>query len=158
HRRVANVFMMRALMASEPNLSAAEQSDVFQRLMPILQNPMLRSPAVARQRMRALQQDLMKEGKTEAARYLPTFHPSIALRGWEQAHPSELYFGGTLATDDLLDFKLWQRQADKLGITLTDEDVRKLVNREAGTDVLTGDPLKDGDKVNFLMQGAFRNV
>ncbi len=158
-RRVVNTFMFNALASSGPNLTAAEQSDVLQRLMPIIQNPMLRSPAIMRQRMRALQQDLTKEGKTEAARYVAAIGRNQALQTWRMMHPGELYFGGTLATEDLLDFKLWLHQADKaIGIVLTDEDVRKLINYEAGSDVLSGDPLKDGDKVNALLQGSFRNI
>jgi hypothetical protein len=45
----------------------------------------------------------------------------------------DLYFGGNARKlEDLLDFLIWKKQADKLGINLTDQDLRKEINREAG--------------------------
>jgi hypothetical protein len=157
NRKAVNVFIQRAMASAEPNLSAAEQQDVFRRMMPIFQDPR-GGPGAARQRMRALQQDLIKEGKPEAARYLANFNRTMALSSWQQTHPGELYFGGTLTADGLLDFLLWKQQADRLKITLTDEDVRKLVNQEAGHDVLTGNDFKDGEKIRLLLQGAVRQI
>jgi hypothetical protein len=159
HRRVADRFVMAAQMMAAPNLTGTEQQDVMMRLAQVSQNPLLlRNDALLRQRLRGIQQELNKDGKTDEARYVAWTLRNRGLQLWRLQHPSDLYFGGTLATEDLLDFKLWLRQADKLGIVLTDEDVRKLVNHEAGTEVLTGDPLKDGDKVSSAMGGAFRNV
>jgi hypothetical protein len=41
------------------------------------------------------------------------------------------FFGGDLnKTEDLLDFLVWKKQADKLGITMTDEDVAIAVRHE----------------------------
>src|SRR5262249_3979987 len=82
---------------------------------------------------------------------------NMRLGGWRQAHPGQLYFGGTLSTDDLLDFLLWKQQADKLKITLTDEDVRKEINQETGTEALTGNTVKDTEKIRTLLRGAARN-
>jgi hypothetical protein len=49
-----------------------------------------------------------------------------------QAMPEDLYFGGGYKRiDDLLDFLVWKHQADRLGITLTDKDVMKEINRDA---------------------------
>jgi hypothetical protein len=43
----------------------------------------------------------------------------------------EFYLGGTRKPDELLDFVMWRWHADRLGITLTDSDVIREVNREA---------------------------
>ncbi len=46
--------------------------------------------------------------------------------------PDDLYFGGGYKKiDELLDFLVWKHQADRLGITLTDEDVMQEINHEA---------------------------
>jgi hypothetical protein len=42
----------------------------------------------------------------------------------------QLYFGGNLNDESLLDFMLWQRLADRLKIRLTDKDVQAAVARE----------------------------
>jgi hypothetical protein len=44
----------------------------------------------------------------------------------------ELLFGGTISPEDLLDFLIWKHQADRLGITVTDGDVGREINRMAG--------------------------
>jgi hypothetical protein len=54
-----------------------------------------------------------------------------------QRTPKDLLFGGTDSTEDLLDFMVWRHQADRLGIVLVEDDVRKLINRDAVVDVLT---------------------
>ena len=54
------------------------------------------------------------------------------------------FFGGSSKTEDLLDFEVWKRQADNLGVVLTKEDVRKEVAWDAaGRDVLPKGPWKD---------------
>ena len=54
------------------------------------------------------------------------------------------FFGGSTKTEDLLDFEIWKYQADRLGIVLTKEDVRKEVAWDAaGRDVLPKGPWKD---------------
>ena len=45
--------------------------------------------------------------------------------------PKDFYFGGSIRIDDLLDFLVWQHQADRLGVTLTDVDLVKELNSEA---------------------------
>ena len=61
-----------------------------------------------------------------------------------------LYFGGNTRPEDLLDFRLWQGQADKLGVKLTDEDVLKEIEAEAaGGEVFT-------EKVPFAEQPRVR--
>jgi hypothetical protein len=44
---------------------------------------------------------------------------------------SRLYFGGSTTAQGLLDFMIWRHEADRLGIRLTMEDVRDLINKEA---------------------------
>jgi hypothetical protein len=41
-----------------------------------------------------------------------------------------LYFGGSLSVEGLLDFMIWQHEADRLGIRLTSADVDKAVQHE----------------------------
>ena len=43
---------------------------------------------------------------------------------------SDLYFGGAITTDGLLDFKIWQNEADRLGIYLNEEDVARAIHEE----------------------------
>jgi hypothetical protein len=47
-----------------------------------------------------------------------------------QRPPKELYFGGTNDARGVLDFMIWLRQADRLGIQLTPSDVNAMVRRE----------------------------
>ncbi len=47
--------------------------------------------------------------------------------------------GGT-RPENILDFMLWRQQAERLGITLTETDVRAAVNRMVGADVFGGKP------------------
>jgi hypothetical protein len=51
------------------------------------------------------------------------------------SHEPLYTFGGDTSNRDLLDFQIWKRQADKLGITLTDADVGREVNRMFGGSV-----------------------
>ncbi len=54
------------------------------------------------------------------------------------------FFGGSTKTEDLLDFMIWKYQADRLGVVLTKEDVRKEVAWDAaGRDVLPKGPWRD---------------
>ncbi|HEX5269046.1 MAG TPA: hypothetical protein VFW33_01100, partial [Gemmataceae bacterium] len=108
--------------------------------------------------LRKYQLTLLQNKKTDAARLVGKIAGSYALMEWEVTHPGELYFGGVLTPDGLLDFQIWRKQADALNITLTDEDMRKAVNAEADSDVLTGDPNKDADKVALYLRGQFRTV
>jgi hypothetical protein len=53
--------------------------------------------------------------------------------------PKELFFGGTVKFDDLLDFMIWKHEADRRGIQLTWADVGKLITRETGKNLSQGD-------------------
>jgi hypothetical protein len=71
-----------------------------------------------------------------------------------------LYFGGKRSLDDALDFMLWKHQADRLGITYTETDVRKAINRLVGTGepiALTGN-LLDNTLVADYFKGRNRTV
>jgi hypothetical protein len=50
----------------------------------------------------------------------------------------QLLFGGGVSNEELLDFMLWKHQADKLGLQLTESDIRKLVNRVSARGDLFG--------------------
>ncbi|MBY0526671.1 MAG: hypothetical protein K2R98_24960 [Gemmataceae bacterium] len=47
----------------------------------------------------------------------------------QQRLMSQPYFGGGINPEDLLDFLIWKHEADRLGITFTDDDVVAEVNR-----------------------------
>jgi hypothetical protein len=64
-------------------------------------------------------------------------------RTFEPYLPDAFYFGGGRKTEDLLDFLVWKQQADKLGINLTDADVRNEINFEAARDVFAGRTFAD---------------
>ncbi len=71
--------------------------------------------------------------------------------------PDELYFGGTRKVDDLLDFLVWKHQADKLGVTLTDADVRRELSREAGNrEPLKGTTFESSEEVQAFIGGGAR--
>ena len=71
------------------------------------------------------------------------------------------YFGGGSKTEDILDFRLWQLQADRLGIKLTDADVvKEVIAESAHSKVL--DPTKafaDQEQVRLYIaaQGRDKN-
>jgi hypothetical protein len=45
---------------------------------------------------------------------------------------SQLYFGGTISLDDILDFMIWRHEADRRGIQITRQDMTDLVFEETG--------------------------
>ncbi len=160
-RRMANAFMMQAIAAAQPTLPDAERNEVMARIQEAIQasfRNMMAGPDAMRVQLLAYKQELLKANKNEAARYVQHWLHTIDLAGWERSHPNQFYFGGGAGPDNLLDFLLWQKQADELGINLTDADLRKAVNAEADSDVLTGDPTKDADKVSLYLRGQFRSV
>jgi hypothetical protein len=67
------------------------------------------------------------------------------------------YFGGGTSYEDLLDFKIWLKQADKMGLVFVEEDIRKLVNHEAfGRDVIKK-KFEDDDAVKRYLQLVSRS-
>jgi hypothetical protein len=72
----------------------------------------------------------------------------------------DYYFGGNPDAAQLLDFVLWQQQADRLGIVLTEADVIAAVVREgAGQPIISG-PTLAGDSFvqGFLGNNRFGNA
>jgi hypothetical protein len=154
NRRTAEAFITRALaQAAMPTRSGLDK-EVQDRLQGMFARMQMGGIPAVRQQMRFYQEELTKDGKTDAARQVAALYRELGLEDWRINHRNELYFGGTLTLDSLLDFVIWRQQADKLGITLTDEDVRKEVNHEVGAEVLTGIPVKDGDKIASYLQGV----
>jgi hypothetical protein len=53
-------------------------------------------------------------------------------RALERRQPPQdrLYFGGGLSPEEIIDFVIWKRQADRLGIHLTEADARRSRNEE----------------------------
>lgn len=59
------------------------------------------------------------------------------MQSMKRVYPREWAFGGSEKIEDLLDFRLWQLQADRLGIRLTDEDVlREIITTAGGVEFL----------------------
>jgi hypothetical protein len=59
----------------------------------------------------------------------------LAFQAWAndpQRQLGDSYFGGSIRPDDLLDFLIWKHEADRLGITLTQADVCREINRAWG--------------------------
>jgi hypothetical protein len=96
-------------------------------------------------RLQGLEQSLRGKGEESKARLVRELMSVLEYEMWARDRPAteRLYFGGSLRADDLLDFVMWKQQADKLGITLTQEDIRNEINREAfGHDPLEADPVQ----------------
>jgi hypothetical protein len=75
------------------------------------------------------------------------------IQSMKRVYPRDWYFGGSDKVDDLLDFALWQRQADRLGIQLNDDAVRaEVVAEAAGAEVFEPKVPFDADRgvVEFL--------
>ena len=59
-------------------------------------------------------------------------HDSTTPPPKDELYPnSNLYFGGSTSTEGLLDFKIWQTEADRLGIYLSKDDIDRAVQDEA---------------------------
>ncbi len=81
--------------------------------------------------LQSLAAEMEREGKFEDAARVRELMAVLRFDGWLVGRrPNELYFGGTTDTEDLLDFLVWRAHANKLGIELTTEDVRKEVRRD----------------------------
>jgi hypothetical protein len=157
HRHVADTFIQRAVAsAAQPERKKLDPG-VEERLQAIIGSSRLGGPAMLRQRLREYQEELLKDGKKESYRQVGNFNRGLGFEEWRFSHPGELYFGGSLTAEGLLDFLLWRQQADRLNITLTDDDVRKEINQEAGDEVLTGGP-QDASKIALMLQGVFTKL
>jgi hypothetical protein len=92
--------------------------------------------------MREIQETI--KGRSDLAKAAKALVAALEFDAWKydpRLPKDELFFGGTTKTDDLLDFMVWQHQADKLGIVLDEGAVLKATNEEAG-----GRPVLEGNK------------
>jgi hypothetical protein len=82
--------------------------------------------------LQAKYNELRGKAQTEEARLVRDVMMLVGFQGWAvlSRFRPELYFGGDLSPEDLLDFMMWRKVADKLGIKLTRESVVKLLNDE----------------------------
>jgi hypothetical protein len=69
-----------------------------------------------------------------------------------------LLFGGDLTANDLVDFRIWRHQADRLGIQFSRPDIRNL--RNAVVQAYTTEPFPDEEMSNLvnLLRQRYRNV
>jgi hypothetical protein len=88
----------------------------------------------------------------EVSRAIASFRAALRFESSRFFRNSEFYFGGDSSVDSLLDFKIWLHQADLLGIYLSDDQLRKAVNREAlDRDFMTsGFDARDGVAARFV--------
>jgi hypothetical protein len=74
--------------------------------------------------------------------------------------PPVFCFGGTSRTEDLLDFLVWKHEADRLGISLTDEDLIREINAEAGGQEVFGEKVRNLEREKAIVEHAafYRNL
>jgi hypothetical protein len=125
-------------------------------------SPEMRKDQVFRDhdRLQNLEQSLRGKGDESKARVVRELMAVLEYEMWSRDRPASerLLFGGSLRVDDLLDFAMWKQQADKLGITLTQDDIRNEINREAfGHDPLDANAAQMVAQVQ-RMQQDYRQV
>jgi hypothetical protein len=84
----------------------------------------------------------------EVAKQMDELGRVLAFEVWVNdpaRNSKEYFFGGTPDPADLLDFLLWEQQADRLGIVLTEADVIAAVNHEAIDQNIVSGPTLNGD-------------
>jgi|GEM_PF-2472572 hypothetical protein len=122
---VENAFTQMSTAISLVRDAIANNAPSDQRLQPL------------RNTLASIQSQLAKTDAQNKGQYyaLDAIATSLALQMWFVEHPqwaNSSYFGGSLRTEDLLDFLIWKHQADRLGIVLTPADVCREVNRAWG--------------------------
>lgn len=108
------------------------------------------------EQLQLMEESLLEKNEMERARKVRQVRASLEYEMWLRERPltERLYFGGSLRVPDLLDFVMWRNIADKLGITLTQADIRADVNREA----FNYQPLAEDATAALLhVQRMFRN-
>jgi len=84
--------------------------------------------------------ELTHTKKKDEAKLVQTLRNILADVFREFKRPAgELYFGGKLDGNSLVEFLLWQREADRLGIDLTREDVDHLVDQNVYNALTSGE-------------------
>jgi hypothetical protein len=159
-RSLANSYMMQAVFVAHdniireaekivPQLDAQAQTQIG-RLLQTRQfafDPRLAQYGFAQQYTRNVQQfnvelmiaqeNLTKAKKTSEADKLGLLRAAIMGDQYllhvpkDELYPdSNLYFGGSLSNEGLLDFKIWQAEADRLGIYLNSDDIVRAIQDE----------------------------
>ncbi len=140
HQRViANRFMSRAsdyaqqsLMstaaAAEPTLSK-DGKDLISSIRMYGSNPQLLQYILGGQIESILRSPTAKPEDKDAARAI---HAAMSLAGHRGGASGEHYFinSPNATNNDLVNFLLWQKKADQLGIKFTSDDVLKLIGKE----------------------------
>jgi hypothetical protein len=91
----------------------------------------------AKESLRNVQQQamLMRTLRPENMKTFDDLSRVLAFEMWFTdpiRNPKSYYFGGTADPADLLDFILWEQQADRLGVTVTETDVLNALDHESG--------------------------
>jgi hypothetical protein len=98
---------------------------------------------------------LIGKNKQEDADLLGQYMTVLQFEMWMRDRPGQetLFFGGSLRLDDLLDFMMWRKYADKLGIELTEADIRAEINREGlGEVTIEEDRTKADERVQKMLR------
>ncbi len=95
----------------------------------------------------------------EAVQTVDELERALAFEAWAtdpQRPRREYYFGGNPETAQLLDFILWEQQADRLGVVLTEADLIAAVNHEGLDQNLVTPPTLNGDPFvrTYLERGS----
>jgi hypothetical protein len=113
----------------------------------------------ARQSLEAVRRQIRINAATnpQGVRSLDELARVLAFEVWlsdPKRNSKEYYFGGTSDTPDLLDFILWEHQADRLGVVLTEADVLASIKHEAADQDVFGSSF-NGDYLvqQFLSEG-----
>jgi len=150
-RKVINEFMMNAVRvaANESFQDVIGPKSTFDedtrgRVRGIIQN-ILNSMMVGGgnrdlylDQLTVLEGQLEKERKTAEAQKIRQVRAAIQQQAWifrfpkDELYPTaNLYFGGSLSLDGLVDFMIWRHEADRLGIELSDADIGRALKQEA---------------------------
>jgi hypothetical protein len=157
-RKLANQFMLSSVRLSHSRVMEDLQKQAFRNtsasfppsILGAVQGYMIRNmqfgqfqQLTPQQRFERSQSDLRNvfrdlqlpsvEKNTEQVKLLELLTVILGFESWvwsPQRTSDDLYFGGSTRTEDLLDFMIWKRQADKLGIVLSEADVLRELDRE----------------------------
>jgi hypothetical protein len=92
-------------------------------------------------RLKYIQKELSKAGADKEAELAGQLAAQQAFFAWLAGGTArhELPFGDSTRRQDLLDFLMWLHQADRLGVQLTRDAVRKAIQQITGRDMLADD-------------------
>lgn len=102
---------------------------------PLVQQYTQKIPQFLRE-LSLLQDKLTQDKKDSEARKIRNLAEMLQRDFWQFQQHDELYvgrplyFGGSTSLEALLDFLIWRHEADRLGIVLSEEEIKKLINNE----------------------------